>query len=152
MGAVLAALAPMIGGGCDGAATGLDPALEVAGTYEGTVVAATQQGDLDAVVGLSVERQGTVLTGSYTIAGTAHDGGVPLLVEGSGTFTGSIGDGAEPPVEIVVGTPICPEYEGRFSGRFVPASRALFLAGNVDLLGAGCSVLLRFEVVLFLRR
>jgi hypothetical protein len=114
--------------------------------------ATTESATLAAAVVLVVEHQDANVTGSYGIIGELVFEGGFAEIEGSGTFTGTVTAADEPVLEIVVRTPMCPNYEGPFVGRFNPKTGTLFLGGSVDIFEGGCAVLLRFDVVLLLRQ
>ncbi|HUP52269.1 MAG TPA: hypothetical protein VM198_07325 [Longimicrobiales bacterium] len=145
-------LVGLLTGACDGSVVEPTPHFELAGTYQATMHATTESATLDAAVVLVVEHQDANVTGSYGIIGELVFEGEFAEIEGSGTFTGTVTAADEPALDIVVRTPMCPDYEGPFVGRFNPSTGTLFLGGSVDIFEGGCAVLLRFDVVLLLRQ
>jgi hypothetical protein len=126
------------------------PEYELGGTYQGSVLAATEGAALDALVGLEVEHEAGLVTGTYTISGEVVYADGALQIGGVGTLTGTVTPGDQPGIAIFVRTPICPTYEGSFVGRFEPATGRLVLGGAVDIFEDACAVLVSFEVVMFL--
>lgn len=145
-------LVGLLTGACGGSVVEPTPTFELGGTYQATVHATTESATLDGTVVFVVEHQDGSVTGSYGIIGELVFEGEFAEIEGSGTFTGTVMAADEPALDIVVRTPMCPDYEGPFVGRFNPRTGTLFLGGSVDVFEGGCAVLLRFDVVLFLRQ
>ena len=139
--------------GCD---DGVSPApaipFDLPGTYRGPVVAATDVASLDADLTLEVQRDEDRVGGTFRLSGRLVYQGAVAVIEGDGTFTGTVGAEPEPLLDLLFRTPLCDAYEGVFVGRFIPSDGRLHLGGDVDIFSSGCAVLVRFEVVLTLRQ
>lgn len=137
-----------MGSACDDGAVEPTPLFDLAGAYRGPISATAGPASLDAVLLLEVARADDGIVGSYALIGSLVYDGAVASVEGDGTFTGTVGSGEEPSIDILVRTPLCDAYEGVFAGRFIPTTGRLILGGSVDIFGSGCSVLVRFDVVM----
>jgi len=152
-GALLASVLAWAAGACDeGTAPPPASEFELPGTYHGPVVAATGVASLDADLTLTVQQDDGTVAGTYSISGRLVYEGAVAEISGDGTFTGTVGSGAEPVLEIRVRTPLCESYEGVFAGRFIPADGRLILGGAVDIFEGGCTVLVRFDIVMTLHQ
>jgi len=140
-------------GGDSGTGPAPAPTFEnIAGTYGGVAVGLSEGVAMEAVFSLTITQSSGNLSGSWSLAGTLNDGVTVADIIGSGPLSGSIASGQNPSVNLTVTNPLCPNYQGTFSGTFDSTNNVITLNGPIDILDANCAVFLSYPSVIILTR
>jgi hypothetical protein len=150
----LAVLATVAIAACGKDATGPSAPTynNIAATYTGALAGTASGIALQAVFSTTLTQNSANLSGSYGMTGTLSDGINVVAISGTGTLSGTVASGNNPSVNVTLRIPGCPSYSAQFSGAYDTANSILTISGPVDVLNNDCSLFIRYQSVIVLRR
>lgn len=133
--------------GCSSSGTTTPLAYDnVAGNYT-VPISSTSGTPLSASLSFTVVQNGGALSGTEAVSGFLN-GNLPI--SGSGTFTGTIGSGVNPSVNITVTGSACQSVHETFSGSNDSANQRMTVVGPFYILNVDCSIALTYTLTLVL--
>lgn len=119
---------------------------QVGGSYS-VPISSTAGVPLTAVLSFTLVQNGGSLSGTEAVSGY-FNGNIPIA--GNGTFTGTIGSGTNPSVNIVVSGAACPSRHTTYSGTNDTANHRMTLTGPFYIVNSDCSIAYAYNLTLVL--